>query len=151
LLLPAALMSLLASAVWCGPVYSSREFFYVGGRYVGPPGKEVMADQMYVEVWRPQQVTQPYPLVLIHGGGQTGTNWMSTEGRVGWADYFVGQGYVVFVVDQPARGRSAWHPVNGPLVMRASESNVEHQDTAPEIFGAWPQAKKHTQWPGDGP
>jgi pimeloyl-ACP methyl ester carboxylesterase len=29
-------------------------------------------------------------------------------------------------------------------------SQTERQFTAPEIFGAWPQAKKHTQWPGQG-
>ena len=144
------LLMLTAGAV-SGQVFSEREFFYVGGKYVGSPGKQVMAGQMYVEVWRPRQVTKPYPIVFIHGGGQTGTNWMSTEGRVGWADYFLGQGYVVYLLDQPARGRSAWHAsTNGPLTMRASESAVEHQDTAPELFGSWPQAKKHIQWP-DGP
>jgi pimeloyl-ACP methyl ester carboxylesterase len=133
------------------PVFSTREFFYVGGKYVGPPGKEVMAGQMYVEVWRPEQVRRRYPIVFIHGGGQTATNWMSTEGRVGWADYFLGQGYVVYLLDQPARGRSAWHAeTNGPLTMRASESAMEHQDTALELFGSWPGAKTHTQWPGEG-
>ncbi|MEY4364211.1 MAG: hypothetical protein RLZZ24_1563, partial [Pseudomonadota bacterium] len=54
----------------------SRSFFYVGGSYVGSPGKEVMQGQMYVEKWQPQQVKQPYPLVLIHGAAQTATNWM---------------------------------------------------------------------------
>ena len=30
-------------------------FFYVGGSYVGEPGKEVMHGAMYVEVWVPKQ------------------------------------------------------------------------------------------------
>jgi pimeloyl-ACP methyl ester carboxylesterase len=133
-------------------VFATREFFYVGGKYVGFPGKEVMAGQMYVEVLKPQQIRRKYPLILIHGGGQTGTNWMSTDGRVGWADYFLGQGYVVYLVDQPARGRSAWHEsTNGPITMRATESALERQDTALELFGSWPGAKQHSQWPGDGP
>src|SRR6266853_997582 len=129
---------------------ASREFFYVGGKYSGT-GNEVMAGQMYVEVLRPQQVTRKYPLVFIHGASQTATNWMGTpDGRAGWADYFLAQGYIVYLTDQPARGRSPWNDSrNGPLTMPAS-GQVERQFTAPEILGAWPQAKKHTQWPGQG-
>jgi pimeloyl-ACP methyl ester carboxylesterase len=131
--------------------FSTRDYFYVGGKYTGGPGHEVMAGQMYVEVLRPQRVVQKYPLVLIHGAGQTATNWMGTpDGRSGWTDYFLEQGYVVYLVDQPARGRSPWHPsVNGPLQMRPP-SWVERRFTAPEIAHIWPQARKHTQWPGNG-
>jgi pimeloyl-ACP methyl ester carboxylesterase len=130
---------------------STRDFFYIGGKYTGAPGQEVMAGQMYVEVLRPARVAQKYPLVFIHGAGQTATNWMGTpDGRTGWADYFLGQGYVVYLVDQPARGRSPWHPsANGPLQTRPP-SWVEERFTAPEIAHIWPQAKKHTQWPGTG-
>src|SRR5262249_51448293 len=59
-------------------------------------------------------------------------------------------GYVVYLVDQPARGRSAWRPfVNGAL-QTVSVRTVEERFSAPEKFGKWPQAKAHTQWPGDG-
>src|SRR3984957_4874173 len=72
-----------------------RGYFYVGGKYVGEPGKEVMQGQAYVEVLAPKEVRRAYPLVLIHGAGQTATNWMGTpDGRKGWAEYFVEQGYV---------------------------------------------------------
>jgi pimeloyl-ACP methyl ester carboxylesterase len=130
---------------------STRNYFYIGGKYTGPLGKEVMAGQMYVEVLRPQRVVQKFPLVLFHGAGQTATNWMGTpDGRAGWADYFLDQGYVVYLVDQPARGRSPWHPsANGPLQARPP-SWVEERFTAPEIAHLWPQARKHTQWPGSG-
>ena len=133
-----------------GPTLAaSREFFYIGGKYVGP-SNNIMAGQMYVEVLRPQNVTRKYPLIFIHGASQTATNWMGTpDGRPGWADYFVRQGYVVCLVDQPARGRSPWHPnANGALtILTASE--IERRFTAPERFGLWPQAKKHTQWPSN--
>jgi pimeloyl-ACP methyl ester carboxylesterase len=131
--------------------FSTRDFFYVGGKYTGAPANAVMAGQMYVEVLRPQRIVQKYPLVFFHGAGQTGTNWMGTpDGRAGWADYFLDQGYVVYLVDQPARGRSPWHPsVNGALQMRPP-SWVAQRFTAPEIDHIWPQALKHTQWPGDG-
>jgi pimeloyl-ACP methyl ester carboxylesterase len=96
---------------------AQRAFFYVGGRYASTNAGEVMTGQMYVEVLRPARVTRRYPLVLLHGAGQTGTNWIGTpDGRAGWADYFLAQGYVVYLVDQPARGRSAWHSsTNSPL------------------------------------
>jgi pimeloyl-ACP methyl ester carboxylesterase len=131
---------------------STHEFFYVGGKFTGPPGQEVMAGQMYVEKLTPANVTQKYPIILVHSSASA-TLWMGTpDGRPGWADYFLNQGYIVYLPDQPARGRSAWHgSVNSPLRVSIPESRNEQQDTVPELFGKWPNAKKHTQWPGDGP
>jgi pimeloyl-ACP methyl ester carboxylesterase len=83
---------------------------------------------------------------------QTATNWMGTpDGRKGWAEYFVEQGYIVYMIDQPMRGRSAEHPSDGPTRM-FTVATEEWQFTASESAeGTWPQAKKHTQWPGEGP
>jgi pimeloyl-ACP methyl ester carboxylesterase len=128
-----------------------RGYFYVGGKYVGEPGKEIMQGQIYVEVLAPKDVRRPYPLVLIHGAAQTATNWQGTpDGRKGWAEYFVEQGYIVYMIDQPMRGRSAWHPGDGATRMFTAEQEA-FQFTANAVKGTWPQAKKHTQWPGDGP
>jgi pimeloyl-ACP methyl ester carboxylesterase len=126
-------------------------YFYVGGHYEGAPGSDIMAGQMYVEVLVPKKVRRPYPLVLIHGAAQTATNWTGTpDGRKGWADWLIEQGYIVYLVDQPARGRSAWHPSDGAL--RAfSATQVATRFTATEVLGRWPQAKLHTQWPSDHP
>ena len=44
-----------------------RGYFYVGGHYVGEPGKQIMQGQTYVEVLAPKEARRPYPLVLIHG------------------------------------------------------------------------------------
>lgn len=152
------LIALLVSATCFGQnagnlknIAAHREFFYVGGKYTGEKDAVAMSGQMYVEVLRPAKVKQKYPLVFFHGAAQTATNWMGTpDGRAGWADYFVAQGYVVYMVDQPARGRSAWHAANGPLLLY-STSTVEQRFTAPEVTALWPQSQKHTQWPGDGP
>ena len=128
-----------------------RGYFYVGGHYTGEPGKEIMQGQIYVEVVAPKDQRRRYPIVLIHGAGQTATNWMGTpDGRKGWAEYFVEQGYVVYMIDQPSRGRSAWHPGDGPTRMFSAQQE-EFQFTASAVKGTWPQAKLHTQWPGDGP
>jgi pimeloyl-ACP methyl ester carboxylesterase len=108
-------------------------------------------EQMYVEALTPRHPRSRYPLVLIHGAAQMATNWMGTpDGRPGWADYFVGQGYTVYMVDQPARGRSLWLPeVDGKLATFTAEQ-IESRFTAPQVFTLWPQAKLHSQWPGTG-
>ena len=130
---------------------AQRGYFFVGGKYVGEPGNEIMQGQVYVEVLAPKDVRRPYPLVLIHGAAQTATNWMGTpDGRKGWAEYFVEQGYIVYMIDQPMRGRSATHPGDGPTRMFTA-GNEEWQFTAVEKEMKWPQAKLHTLWPGDGP
>jgi pimeloyl-ACP methyl ester carboxylesterase len=126
-----------------------REQFFVGGEYVGPAEARVMHGQMYAEMMTPDKVTHPYPIVLIHGLAQTAANWLTTpDGRQGWAEWFVEHGWQVCIVDQPARGRSAWQPgVDGP-VSSVTVSTIETLFTAPEDTGAWPQARLHTQWPG---
>ena len=57
----------------------------------------------------PARRSHPYPIVMVHGGSQTGTNFTGTpDGREGWAQYFVRRGYAVYVVDQVgARARRA--------------------------------------------
>jgi pimeloyl-ACP methyl ester carboxylesterase len=118
---------------------AARGIFFVGGRYAGPPDAQTMCGQMFVEALVPKQIRRPYPLVLLHGAGQTATCWMQTpDGRKGWADFFVEQGYIVYLVDQPMRGRSAWHPADGPT-RNYTTRTAETQFTA------------SAQWPGAGP
>lgn len=128
-----------------------RDFFYVGGEYAGPPGAEVMHGQMYVERLTPRDKRRPYPIVMFHGMAQTATNWLGTpDGRPGWAELFAANGYEVYLVDQPARGRSAWQPkIDGELASLAA-ATLEGMFTATAADPRWPQAKKHTQWPGTG-
>ncbi len=101
-----------------------------------------MQGQIYVEVLAPKEQRRPYPLVLIHGAAQTATNWMGTpDGREGWAEYFVEQGYVVYMIDQPMRGRSAYHPGDGATRMFTAE-NEQFQFTAIESDGTWPRTRE---------
>ena len=125
-------------------------YFFVGGKYVDSKTGPLMERQMYVEYRFPAKVTKPYPIVMIHGAAQTGTNFTGTpDGRKGWAEFFVERGYAVYVVDQPTRGRSAWMESVGPLT-RFSASQLEQRFTNAANHNLWPQAKLHTQWPGDG-
>lgn len=139
------------------PTFSTEEiartgFFYVGGHYAGGEGKEVMDGAEYVEVMVPKKIRRAWPIVFLHGAGQTGTDWLQTpDGRAGWAYYFVKQGYVVYTVDYPARGRSAYVPeIDGPLTIRTAPL-LEKIWTDLTELGDWPQAKKYTQWPSDAP
>ena len=134
------------------PLQLARDgFTYVGGKTMTVGGREYFYGQMYVEIRIPAKQSHPYPIIMVHGGSMSGTNFTGTpDGREGWAQYFVRQGYAVYVVDQPGRARSGFMTaVSGP--MRNSErSNSASRFIAQEKFKLWPQAVLHTQWPGSG-
>ncbi|KAK7029798.1 AB hydrolase-1 domain-containing protein [Favolaschia claudopus] len=128
-----------------------RSYLYVGQTYVAQGNSSIAADQMYVERLTPAAVTQPLPILFIHGQGMTGTNLLNTpDGRLGWADYFLSKGYEMYIVDQPSRGRSPWQPTVDGVLVPFDTFTVESHFTAVERFKLWPQAVLHTQWPGNG-
>ena len=142
----------LARAASDGPLVIAKQgYFFVGGRIDTSVEGSPMVGQMYVEFQIPQERKHPYPIVMIHGGSQTGTNFTGTpDGREGWAQYFLRRGYAVYVVDQVARGRAAYAaPVYGATAS-AKLDWVEMRFVAPERYKRWPQAHLHTQWPGSG-
>src|ERR1700732_4815848 len=92
-------------------VIASEGSFYAGGHYDRDHSSGHIVGQIYVDYRIPQDLKHPLPIVLVHGGNQSGAGWFSTpDGRPGWAQYFVRQGYAVYVVDQVARGRSSFVP-----------------------------------------
>jgi pimeloyl-ACP methyl ester carboxylesterase len=148
----AAIAAPFAQAANDAPLVIAKQgYFFVGGKIDRTVAGAPMVGQMYVEYQIPQERRHPYPIVMIHGGSQTGTNFTGTpDGRDGWAQYFLRQGYAVYVVDQVARGRAAYaSPVYGPTSVSPLE-RVEMRFVAPERFKQWPQAHLHTQWPGSG-
>ncbi|KII96010.1 hypothetical protein PLICRDRAFT_97935 [Plicaturopsis crispa FD-325 SS-3] len=153
LLVLASLFTSVASTDSVNPVPHIRSYFYVGATYVPEQGSNasIAHGQMYVEHLVPANVSQPLPLVLIHGKGMTGTNFLNTpDGRTGWADYFMSKGFELYIVDQPGRARSPWQQtVDGP-VLTFDTNFFESYFTATEKFNLWPQASLHTQWPGNG-
>ena len=88
---------------------------------------------------------------------QTGVDWLLTpDGRPGWAYNFLDMGYVVYLQDGPARGRSQYVPgvdgTAGNLNLTISRRRRSRRRfTAGATRGGFPAAKKHTQWPGSGP
>src|ERR1700730_3471040 len=135
-----------------GPLVIAKQgYFFVGGRIDRAIEGAPMVGQMYVEFQIPQKLEHPYPIVMIHGGGQTGTNFTGTpDGREGWAQFFLRRGYAVYVVDQVARGRSAnWGQAYGAM-SPPRISFVEQRFVGPERAKLCPRAHLHTQWPGGG-
>lgn len=132
-------------------VIAKQGYFFAGGSYYNAADGQFMSGQMYVEFEIPQNVKHRYPIVLIHGGGLTGTYMMGTpDGREGWNSFFLRQGYAVYVVDQTGRGKSAYHAdAYGPL-SRGNALGIQQRFTAFELYNMWPRAHLHTQWPGPG-
>ena len=142
----------LPTTVEAVPTNATRHgHFYVGGQFVGDPPRQEMIGQMFVEVWAPRRITHRYPIVFFHGAGATGTTWMQTaDGRKGWADYFVDQGYAVYITDGPARGRSLYNAERQPKQTVGNTAESMRTVTNPRDSGNWPQAKLHTQYPSSG-
>lgn len=103
--------------------------FHVGGREAvisGKPVREVLftpggvpakvdpngvyqVEQMYVQYFVPANERGRLPLLLWHGGGLSGVTYESTpDGREGWLNYFLRQGWTVYNSDAVERGRSGW-------------------------------------------
>jgi len=134
------------------PLVLARDgFFYVNGKPTMINDREYISGQMYVEVRIPANKTKPYPIIMVHGGTMSGTNFTGTpDGREGWAQYFVRQGYAVYVVDQPGRGRSGYLSAAYGPDRNVERGNSASRFVAQEKFNLWPQAHLHTQWPGTG-
>src|SRR5579864_2606606 len=132
--------------------------FYVGGKWVGEPGARRMRGAMYVEVWVPKKIRHPYPILFVQaGGGQTSIGLLQTpDGRPGWAYDFVNQGYTIYMMDFPARGRSAFIPgLDGDVIPPRTGELMEQVWTGgappPNPQRDWPQRTKYSQWPSNAP
>ena len=149
---PKAALKKPAPVTLSGPVAVAKQgYFFVNGKYATTKDGQIMVAQMFVQFQIPQNRRHKYPIIMWHGGGQTGTNFLATpDGRPGWADYFLRQGYAVYVVDQPGRGRSGYFTEAYGPTRRPNAKAMSERFTAPELGGLYPQAKFHTQWPGKG-
>ena len=121
--------------------------FHVGGRHIritGQPVRDVAftasastrydpnglfhIEQAYVQYFIPEEIRFDLPLVLLHGGGFSGSMWERTpDGREGWLQAFLRQGFAVHVIDNVERGRAGWSPFPGvwpdaPIMRSAEEA-----------------------------
>jgi pimeloyl-ACP methyl ester carboxylesterase len=127
------------------PRLRDRGFFWVGVTFTTTEvGTVVDGTQMYVEYQKPEATNGAPPVVMVHGGGGQGLDFLGTpDGRPGWASRFVRAGYDVYVVDRPGHGRAPYHPdVLGPMAPSLT------YEIAAMIVGSPPGAPPNTQWPG---
>ncbi|ERJ37734.1 MULTISPECIES: alpha/beta fold hydrolase [Burkholderia] len=92
------------------------------------PNGRYWIEQAYVQYFVPHARRFELPLVLIHGGGLTGSSWETTpDGRPGWLHAFLAAGFEVHVVDNAERGRAGFCALPGqwagePIVRSEEES-----------------------------
>src|SRR5437867_2913502 len=148
----AAATEVTAQTADSGPLSIGRQgYLFAGGTYATVNGRRVLSGHLYAEFQIPSRQTHPWPIVMVHGGGQSGTNFTGTpDGREGWAQFFLRQGYAVYVVDQPGRGRAAYEADVYGKATQLNPDTTQQRFVAPERYNLWPQAHLHTQWPGQG-
>jgi pimeloyl-ACP methyl ester carboxylesterase len=124
-------------------VISDQGHFFTGLReHAAPYGIAVTGTHVQYQIPRP--VRHKNALVLVHGGGGQGLDYLATpDGRPGWATLFAQDGYATYVVDRPGMGRSPYHPdLHGPPSPPAAYEGFAAGFAAPTAA--------HTQWPGRG-
>ena len=73
------------------------------------PNGHFAIEQMYVQYTLLAEPSFPYPILLWHGGGQTGVTWEDTpDGRPGWQQRFLEEGFDVYCSDAVERGRASF-------------------------------------------
>ena len=107
----------LASTAFAGGEAGKLELRDVGAKFVGyttrgaDNGSLDVLNPLFVQYLLPARRRHEHPIVFIHGGGGQGTDWLETpDGRDGFVDYFVADGWDVYVVDRPGHGRSQSNP-----------------------------------------
>ncbi|MET0309214.1 MAG: hypothetical protein ABW023_10955 [Sphingomonas sp.] len=143
-----AMASLLPAPLDAAISIERQGVLYLGGERQG----DAVVGQTYAFYQIPPKRPGRWPIIFIHGSRQTGAGFLGTpDGRPGWATFFVGRGWPVYVIDQPGKGKAGYNSqAYGPLVDVPSREHTIRQFSAPESAKPlpWPQAVRHTQWPG---
>jgi len=80
-----------------------------------PDGQTLHGDHASVFYQIPQKARK-YPLVFLHGAGQSAKTWETTpDGREGFQNIFLRRGYSVYLMDQPRRGEAGRSTVPGTV------------------------------------
>lgn len=86
-----------------------------------PAGQTYHGDHAYV-FWQKPVHARKFPLVFLHGGGESGKSWETTpDGRDGFQNLFLEKRYAVYIVDQPRRGRAGRSTAPSPISTKPDE------------------------------
>ena len=144
----AAAAAAFAPQAFAGGEAGKLELRDLGAKFVGyttrgaDNGSVDVLNPLFVQYVLPARSRHRYPIVLIHGGGGQGTDWLETpDGRDGWVDYFVADGWDVYVVDRPGHGRAESNSTCGNGMVRVGNSAIISRlsTSAPNV------------WPGGAP
>ena len=108
--------------------------------YTYDPRGQFCVGQTYVQYFIPEGARDTPPIVLVHGGGMTGSTWETTpDGRPGWLHLLLDRGHAVHVVDLVERGRSGfaagiWE--DAPILRSGEEAWALFRIGAPKDFAA---------------
>src|SRR5260370_17560020 len=53
-------------------------YLFAGGKYSNGSNGQAISGQLYAEFQIPTKLAHPWPIVMIHGGSQSGTNFTGT-------------------------------------------------------------------------
>lgn len=144
----AAAAAFCTTAAFAGGEAGKLELRDLGAKFVGYTTKSAdsgsldVMNPLFVQYMLPVRRRHAYPIVFIHGGGGQGTDWLQTpDGRDGWIDYFVADGWDVYVIDRPGHGRAQSNAGCGNAMVRVG-------NTAPI---ARLSRSASTVWPGGEP
>jgi len=87
-----------------------------------------------------------YSMVFLHGYGQSRRSWQTTaDGREGFSNIFLRNGYSVYLVDQPGRGQAGQVTGAGEISAAPDDQTWFTQFR----IGLWPDFNEGVQFPKD--
>jgi hypothetical protein len=113
-----------------------------------PDGQTIHGDHAYVQYQIPVGARR-YPIVMWHGGGQFTKTWETTpDGRDGFQNIFLRDGYATYLLDQPHRGRAGRATVNGTVAAVPGPGPTGEQGIFIRFrVGIWPDYFQNAQFP----
>lgn len=131
-------------------VIAQQGHFWTGVEEFSTHTGTIAVGAMSVQYQIPYELKCPFPIIFIHGGGGQGCEFFSTpDGRPGWAQYFLSQGFATYIVDRAGHGRSPFLEGLGQEKSLLTYEIVRDLFThpTPEMTGEY--AKFAKNWPSE--